>query len=190
MDNRPPFKKSESDVSNDSPARWPHLPRHGGRFAARAPPSPVAMNVELVLKTGGWHGLTIKWWYLYVFMICIDKQKWCLPSGKFTKRYGNPWVVPFRKIICIHRGLIHWRVTNKNVDIIPNRINVIGCHIGVSQIVQPSVYPIFRHTHTRADESFFVGGTWPDWRGTNESQGFFFHTIALFILGVVVTNVI
>ena len=53
MDNRPPFKKSESDVSNDSPARWSHLPRHGGRFAARAPPSPVAMNVELVLKTGG-----------------------------------------------------------------------------------------------------------------------------------------
>ena len=38
----------------------PKQPRHGERFAARAPPSPVAMNVELILKTGGWHGLTIK----------------------------------------------------------------------------------------------------------------------------------
>jgi hypothetical protein len=151
-----------ADVSNDSPARWPHLPRHGGRFAARAPPSPVAMNVELILKTGGWHGLTIKWWYLNVFMICIDKQKWCLPSGQFTKRYGDPWAVPFRKIICNHRGLIHWRVTNTKVDIIPNRIDIGKCYRMsyrcVSNCATLGISHFQTHTHTRAQTNHFLWG--------------------------------
>ena len=77
------------------------------------------------------------------------------------------------------------------MDIIPNRINVIGCHIGVSQIVQPSVYPMFRHTHTHAQTNhFLLGGRDLTGEVPMNPKVFFFHTIALFILGVVVTNVI